>query len=106
MTFGDGRRYVLVGDAAYTRDAIDAGQPQGRPWNVELATAALARLKALEESGATLLLAHDREQWSDVSDVADVRGLTPPPRSAAGGTRRDVCAGPLQTGIRVRTSWV
>jgi len=72
VTFSDGRRYVLVGDAAYTRDAVDAGQPQGRPWNAELATAALARLKALEESGATLLLAHDREQWSDVSDVADV----------------------------------
>jgi glyoxylase-like metal-dependent hydrolase (beta-lactamase superfamily II) len=72
VTFGDGRRYVLVGDAAYTRDAIDAGQPQGRPWNQELATAAISRLKELEASGAILLLAHDAAQWKDVSDVADV----------------------------------
>jgi hypothetical protein len=72
VTFGDGRRYVLVGDAAYTREAIDAGQPQGRPWNQELATAAISRLRALEESGAILLLAHDAAQWKDVSDVADV----------------------------------
>ncbi len=72
VTFTDGRRYVLVGDAAYTRDAIDAGQPQGRPWNQELAIAAIARLKALEDAGATLLLAHDSAQWSDVDDVADV----------------------------------
>jgi glyoxylase-like metal-dependent hydrolase (beta-lactamase superfamily II) len=72
VTFADGRRYVLVGDAAYTRDAIDAGQPQGRPWNLELAVEAIGRLKALEDSGATLLLAHDSTQWTDVADVADV----------------------------------
>jgi glyoxylase-like metal-dependent hydrolase (beta-lactamase superfamily II) len=72
VTFGDGRRHVLVGDAAYTRDAIESGEPQGFPWDRELAKDALARLRALEADGATLLLAHDADQWRGVADVADV----------------------------------
>ena len=31
VTFPDGRRYVLVGDAAYSRDAVESGEPQGYP---------------------------------------------------------------------------
>ena len=72
VTFPDGRRYVLVGDAAYSRDAVESGEPQGFPWDRELARDALARLQALEGEGATLLLAHDAAQWRDVRDVADV----------------------------------
>ena len=72
VTFPDGRRYVLVGDAAYSRDAVESGEPQGFPWDRELARDALARLRALEGEGATLLLAHDAAQWRDVRDVADV----------------------------------
>jgi len=72
VTFPDGRRYVLVGDAAYSRDAVESGEPQGFPWDRELARDALARLRALEGEGATLLLAHDAAQWRDVHDVADV----------------------------------
>ena len=72
VTFPDGRRYVLVGDAAYSRDAVESGEPQGFPWDRELARDALARLRALEGEGATLLLAHDAAQWHDVRDVADV----------------------------------
>jgi glyoxylase-like metal-dependent hydrolase (beta-lactamase superfamily II) len=68
----DGRRYVLVGDAAYSRDAVESGEPQGFPWDRELARDALARLRTLEGEGATLLLAHDAAQWRDVRDVADV----------------------------------
>ena len=59
VTFPDGRRYVLVGDAAYSRDAVESGEPQGYPWDRELARDALARLRGLEDDGATLLLAHD-----------------------------------------------
>jgi N-acyl homoserine lactone hydrolase len=76
VAFPDSRRYVLVGDAAYTRDAIDSGDPQGFPWDRELARAALARLRALEADGATLLLAHDPEQWRDVRDVSDVHAAS------------------------------
>jgi N-acyl homoserine lactone hydrolase len=76
VTFPDGRRYVLVGDAAYSRDAVESGEPQGYPWDRELARDALARLRALEGEGATLLLAHDAAQWRDVRDVADVHAAS------------------------------
>jgi glyoxylase-like metal-dependent hydrolase (beta-lactamase superfamily II) len=72
VTFADGRRYVLVGDAAYTREAVDTGQPEGSPWDHALARAALAHLRALEADGARLLLAHDPASWLDVADVADI----------------------------------
>jgi glyoxylase-like metal-dependent hydrolase (beta-lactamase superfamily II) len=72
VTFADGRRYVLVGDAAYTREAIETGTPQGSPWNLELAGAALAHLRALEDAGVQLLLAHDPGSWRDVEDVAEI----------------------------------
>jgi hypothetical protein len=70
VTFPDGRRYVLVGDAAYSRDAVESGEPQGFPW---IASWPGMRWRASARSrGAPLLLAHDAAQWRDVRDVADV----------------------------------
>lgn len=67
VEFTDGLRFVCVGDAAYTLQAVLDHQPTGRPSSVADATDSLHRLTALE---AQLLTAHDIDQWRGVVDVA------------------------------------
>lgn len=58
------KRFVLTGDAAYRRDQIDRLIPMPTTTDEYAAIKSLARLKAFEErDGATILVAHDIEQW-------------------------------------------
>lgn len=70
VDFADGRRFVCVGDAAYTLPAVLAAEPTGRPFDHAQAVASLERLRALAHAGAELLTAHDLDQWCDVPEVA------------------------------------
>ena len=57
-------RYVLTGDAAYRRDQIDRRLPPPTTTDEFAAIRSLARLKGFEDrDGATILVAHDIEQW-------------------------------------------
>ncbi|HEY7627832.1 MAG TPA: N-acyl homoserine lactonase family protein, partial [Ilumatobacteraceae bacterium] len=66
VEFGDGRRFVCVGDAAYTLEAVLDHRPTGRPTDVHEAVASLKRVTALD---AQILTAHDIDQWRGVADV-------------------------------------
>jgi N-acyl homoserine lactone hydrolase len=67
VAFADGQRFVCSADAAYTLDAVSEQRPTGRLWDHDLAVASLHTLTALD---ATVLTAHDLDQWRDVADVA------------------------------------
>ncbi|MDE0230805.1 MAG: N-acyl homoserine lactonase family protein [bacterium] len=57
-------RFVLTGDAAYRRDNIDRRLPPPTTTDEFAAIRSLARLKAFEDrDNATILVAHDIEQW-------------------------------------------
>ncbi|MGH8871183.1 MAG: N-acyl homoserine lactonase family protein [Acidimicrobiia bacterium] len=61
-------RFVLTGDAAYRRDQIDRLTSPPTTTDQFAAVRSLARLKALEtRDGATILIAHDAEQWNETS---------------------------------------
>ena len=58
------RRFVLTGDAAYRRDQIDRLLPPPTTTDEFAAIRSLARLRGFEDrDGATILVAHDIEQW-------------------------------------------
>lgn len=59
----DGGTFVLASDAAPLQANIDEGMAPRNTWNMELAVAALARLKALRDKGATIVSGHDEAQW-------------------------------------------
>jgi glyoxylase-like metal-dependent hydrolase (beta-lactamase superfamily II) len=65
VEFGDGKRYVCAGDAAYTLQAVREHQPTGRPFDADAARHSLQRLTALD---AHVLTAHDVDQWREVAD--------------------------------------
>ena len=66
VSFDDGTRFVCVGDAAYTLQAVTEHRPTGRPTDCDQAVASLQLLTSLD---ARLLTAHDIDQWRDVSDA-------------------------------------
>jgi len=70
--FDGGRRFVCIGDAAYTLAAVHDATPTGAPADAAQAVATLVSLRAAADAGATLLTAHDVDQWHDVADVATV----------------------------------
>ncbi|WP_432347544.1 N-acyl homoserine lactonase family protein [Shinella yambaruensis] len=59
----DSGTFVLASDAAPLQANIDEGMAPRNTWNMELAVAALARLKALRDKGATIVSGHDEAQW-------------------------------------------
>jgi glyoxylase-like metal-dependent hydrolase (beta-lactamase superfamily II) len=59
----DGGTFVLASDAAPLQANIDEGVAPRNTWNMERAAAALARLKALRDKGATIVSGHDEAQW-------------------------------------------
>jgi glyoxylase-like metal-dependent hydrolase (beta-lactamase superfamily II) len=67
ISFGDGRRFACVGDAAYTLQAVVEHRNTGFPVDAAAATASLHTLTSLD---AVLLTAHDIDQWSDVAEVS------------------------------------
>ncbi len=55
--------FVLASDAAPLQVNIDTGVPPKNTWNMDLASAALVRLKELRDNGATVVSGHDDAQW-------------------------------------------
>jgi glyoxylase-like metal-dependent hydrolase (beta-lactamase superfamily II) len=67
ISFGDGRRFACVGDAAYTLQAVVEHRNTGFPVDAAAATASLHTLTSLD---AVLLTAHDIDQWREIPDVS------------------------------------
>ncbi|WEJ08426.1 N-acyl homoserine lactonase family protein [Sinorhizobium prairiense] len=63
--------FVLASDAAPLQANMDAGVAPRNTWNMELAAAALARLKALRDKGATIVCGHDDAQWQALRKGAE-----------------------------------
>jgi glyoxylase-like metal-dependent hydrolase (beta-lactamase superfamily II) len=70
VTFPSGRRFVLTGDAVYTADQLANGKPPGLTADAAEATRSSARLRSLEEAGATVLIAHEPAHWTQVQTTA------------------------------------
>jgi len=65
-------RFVLSGDAAYRREQIDRMIPPPTTTDEYAAIKSLARLKGFEDrDGATILVAHDIEQWKSTVKSPD-----------------------------------
>lgn len=69
VTFPDGKRFVAIGDAAYTLEGVERAVPMGYSADRARATATLERFRDASKTGVVLLSGHDREQWSGVGDV-------------------------------------
>jgi N-acyl homoserine lactone hydrolase len=68
VTFTSGRRFVMTGDAAYREADLQDRCAPAIAWKPELAAASSARLGALRDSGATVLVCHDEPTWHDIKD--------------------------------------
>jgi N-acyl homoserine lactone hydrolase len=55
--------FVLASDAAPLQINIDTGMAPKNTWNMDLASAALVRLKEMRDKGATVISGHDDRQW-------------------------------------------
>ncbi|CUX56839.1 N-acyl homoserine lactonase family protein [Agrobacterium deltaense] len=55
--------FVLASDAAPLQANIDTSIAPKNTWNMDLAAASLARLKAFRDSGDTIISGHDEIQW-------------------------------------------
>ncbi|PDT46592.1 MBL fold metallo-hydrolase [Sinorhizobium fredii] len=55
--------FVLASDSAPLQTNIDQEIAPKNTWNMDLAAAALARLKALRDRGDTIISGHDDAQW-------------------------------------------
>jgi glyoxylase-like metal-dependent hydrolase (beta-lactamase superfamily II) len=58
--------FILASDAAPLQTNIDTGMPPKNTWNMDLASSALVRLKALKNEGATVVSGHDDAQWQSL----------------------------------------
>lgn len=58
--------FVLASDAAPLRANIETGIAPKNTWNMDLAAAALVRLKELRDKGTTVVSAHDDAQWQSL----------------------------------------
>jgi glyoxylase-like metal-dependent hydrolase (beta-lactamase superfamily II) len=72
VSFVDGKRFALTGDASYTLQGIHTTTPTGRTWERDTAVTSLENLARLALDGVTMLTAHDIDQWADVADIADI----------------------------------
>ncbi len=63
--------FVLASDAAPLQANIDQGVAPRNTWNMELASAALARLKELRDAGTTVICGHDDAQWRGLKKGAE-----------------------------------
>jgi len=55
--------FILASDAAPLQMNIDEGVAPKNTWNMDLAAAALAQLKAFRDKGETVISGHDDRQW-------------------------------------------
>jgi glyoxylase-like metal-dependent hydrolase (beta-lactamase superfamily II) len=55
--------FVLASDAAPLQANVETGTAPRNTWNMDLAAASLARLKALREGGHIIISGHDDAQW-------------------------------------------
>lgn len=55
--------FILASDAAPLQINLDTGMAPKNTWNMDLASAALVRLKDLRDKGATVISGHDDTQW-------------------------------------------
>lgn len=58
--------FVLASDTAPLQANIETGIAPKNTWNMDLAAAALVRLKELRDKGATVVSAHDDAQWQSL----------------------------------------
>jgi len=63
--------FVLASDAAPLQTNIESGVAPKNTWNMELAGAALDRLKALRDGGDTIISGHDDAQWQRLRKGAE-----------------------------------
>ncbi|MBV9660909.1 MAG: N-acyl homoserine lactonase family protein [Acidimicrobiales bacterium] len=77
VTFRDGQRFICIGDAAYTLEAVDQKRLTGRPADRDRAVATLEALREASRAGAKLLTAHDIDQWRTTEDVTLLHASTP-----------------------------
>lgn len=66
ITFPSGRCFVLSGDAAYDPEQICSCTASGISWDQDAMIRSLERLRDLQDSGAEVLVAHDRARWGAV----------------------------------------
>jgi N-acyl homoserine lactone hydrolase len=59
-------RFVLTADAAAMAEILDEGILPAIVWNAEEALRSLRKVQHLKREGATVLMAHDPDQWSTV----------------------------------------
>ena len=69
IDFPDGRRFVCIGDAAYSLEAVDTLTPTGFVSDRPRSVATLQALRDARDGGSVLLSAHDRDQWHGVTDL-------------------------------------
>jgi N-acyl homoserine lactone hydrolase len=60
-----GSRYLLSGDAVYDAEQLADGRPPGLVWDEPTARASVERMAQLRRDGASVLICHDPEQWTD-----------------------------------------
>jgi N-acyl homoserine lactone hydrolase len=63
VELGKDGAFVLASDAAPLQINIETGAAPKNTWNMELAAASLARLKAFRDGGDTVISGHDDMQW-------------------------------------------
>ena len=63
--------FVLASDAAPLQDNIETGTAPKNTWDMDLAAAALVRLKTLRDGGATIVSGHDEAQWKGIRKGAE-----------------------------------
>jgi N-acyl homoserine lactone hydrolase len=69
VTFRDGQRYLCIGDAAYSLEAVAGERPTGFVADRQVTAATLRALNDADREGVVLLSAHDIDQWREVSDL-------------------------------------
>ena len=81
-----GREIVLAADACSLRRTLEDGVLPPQAHDPEQMRASLARLRALRERGAQIIVGHDPEQWADVAQ-APAALLGAPPTATGPRTR-------------------
>lgn len=59
--------FLLASDAAPMMRHVDQGYAPKNSWNMDLAVAALAEIRAERDRGATVICGHDDAQWRELS---------------------------------------